>query len=105
MRSCAQANIGLQLPVFEIMNRLFAGKCEIGNFILHIARPAKSIAPVFIGIGHKVFIRNRVCMIPAAMLQDFPAQPALIIDFEEIDRNVFWTQGDYRLDRMLPGCC
>src|SRR6266581_2984632 len=102
MRAGAEAEIRFAAPIFEIVPRTKARQRPIGDFVVVVAGAVQAFAREFVGFRHGIVTGNGRGGIARSAGEQFAAETAAFVDLEEINGNVFGTQAQRFLDRLLP---
>src|SRR5579859_4092627 len=102
MSASAEAKIKFAAPVFQIVARGKAGLGPVGNFVVLVAGSGKEFSREVVGVCHLLIAGNGGCAVLRAERDEFPAEAAAFIDFEQIDGNVLGIEGDEFVERIPP---
>src|SRR5712692_3728311 len=90
----ADAQIGLARPVFQVVAGAAARQGPIGDLVMLVARRGQPLAGALVEVGAGVVVRQKLRAVAAPTREYFPAQAAALVNFQEVNRRVLWTQRD-----------
>src|SRR6202165_1515390 len=76
-------------PIFQIMPRFESGLGPVGDFIVMITGVSKRSLSQLIEFRHFIFAGYMSRAVAMAAFQQFAAQTALLVNFQDVNRDMF----------------
>src|SRR5207253_2881395 len=104
MRPRPKSQVWFAPPVFQVVLRFVSRLCPIRNLVVTVPRRAQRLLRHLIKLHHVIFAGHRTSAVLFPALQQLLAEPAVLIDLQEVNGNMLRSQPRQFLQRLPPAC-
>jgi hypothetical protein len=98
----AEAHVGFEGPIFQIVARFPAGAREIGDLVARNAEGGEAFDGEFVEIGDLVVVGDVGGAVADAAEEALLAETAVLVDFEHVDGDVRGREALDPIERFAP---